>query len=128
MKSNLRWLALTLALAFVSATADPGDTQRVVVTIKHGNSVALLNGKKMADPLRALSEANPEGKKPSFLLIDGKTTLHEMSNMLGIMSKAGSTKPRIFVYYKDNGVMTEITVGCSMLYSADASQIVPAQS
>ncbi len=125
---RMKYIASFLLLLILAGTAHSNEQPNIVVSVEHSTAgfVVLLDGKKESNILLALSERNHPDKpsKLAFLFVDPKTTIHEMSNMLGIMSKAGFIKPRIFVVSEDKTVMSELTTGCSMLYSSDASKFV----
>ena|ERR1044072_1207618 len=116
-----------LSLRIGAACAEPSN---IVVTIDRANDkpVWLLNSKPMRAPLLTLSELKKDGTPdvPVLLLVHPKTTIDELSNALGTMSKAQTAKPRVFVFSEDKSVMYELSVGCPMLFSTDLSAVVPA--
>jgi hypothetical protein len=120
-------LALIVLLWITSVTAQ--EHPRTVVTLDgpQSNFAVSVNGKRPKDLLRTLSEIDPNNRNPeAFLLIHEKAPIDVVWNLLGIMSKAGMTNPTMFVYPKEKGVMQEMTLGCVMLYSPDASDLKPA--
>jgi len=115
--------ALLLCVAPAGFGAPPETTRNVVITIDHtkSGSIILVDSKRVRDPLTAFSELPAD--KPILLLVHWRTPIADVWDVLGMLSKAARPEPRIFVFTKDKGTMSEVSFGCQMIYSTDLNQL-----
>jgi hypothetical protein len=130
--SVYRSFSLFIALLI---TLQPGGAwaaaaSNIVVTMDRPGSEPhiLLGSKVIPASLRSLSELVKQGvpDRPVLLLLHPKTRISDLWNLIGLMSKAGLSKPRVFVFSEDKTEMNELDIGCSMLFSTDLGSLVPA--
>ncbi len=123
-------LGIGLLGVLLAATTPAAETSNIVVTLDRVASkpVVLLNSQAIGDPLMALSRLHKDGvpDKPVLLLVHPKVTLDEITNMLGVMYKAQTATPRIFVFSEDKSTMKELSIGCPMMFSTNLAKLTPA--
>jgi hypothetical protein len=107
-------LFCTIGLAATIASTKPDEkARRIVVMIDHDRHgfTYTVNSNKVQDLLVALSNLKEDGSEAEVvLLVHHRVTLAMVSDMIGILSKAGYVAPpRIFVFDSNKIAMNELS-------------------
>ena len=122
-----RLLAIMTLMCVTSAAAD--DRLKIVITVDgpKSNYAVTVNGKRAKYVLSALQELSVGTREhDAFFLIHEGVPFGVVLDLLGEMGKGGVVKPKMFVYLRDKDVMQEVSLGCVLLFSPDASNLTPA--
>jgi len=123
-------LSIGISALLLTTITQGAETSNIVVTLDRVASkpVWLLNSKEPHDGLLLeLSRLHREGvpDRPILLLVHSKSTLDDIYNALGIMIKAQTARPRIFVFSDDKRSMNEIVLGPSVPFSTNVASVSP---
>jgi hypothetical protein len=128
MKTFATGIALVLALLLsvpmcgltqVPVSSGQGSSISVVVEMRGAQLIYRVNGKIVTDPLRALGSLYNESTKDSTveIMVDPHATFLQLGDAEGIVSKAGFSHSRSFVYSHESGMREQIVRNPSERYS-----------
>jgi hypothetical protein len=122
-------LGIVICLTSIAAIAQGGSEKHSVLVVGFGDSGSTYTLDQKPVPrnkglLLTLSEARARednGNPELIVLIDERTRLSEVGNLIGLAGKAGYLRYRLFVFDKTKHWMSEIRYSSAMPFSGVGS-------